>query len=175
MSVSFEYSFEELTNNELKIYGRKTTDMGISLWKQIVINKSWITWIITKLRTATIDDYETWHKEFSEKYQDCELSIMMHPAETQYSYVDIFPIWEDGKKRTPGIEIPYLSWNKTKLMAEFIEPFLVDLSKFLSEEERNSLPQPWPENGKNELPESDDGKISLKFVGEIDPKEYFGH
>lgn len=175
MSVNFEYSFEELPNDELKINGRKTTDMGMSLWTQIIIKKSWISWIITTLRTASIDDYETWGKNIVNDYMDCELALMMHPAETRYSYVGIFPIWKDEKKITPAIEIPYLSWNKTKLMAEFIEPFLVDLSKFLSEEERNSLPQPWSENGKNELPESDDGKISLKFVGEIDPKEYFGH
>ena len=78
------------------------------------------------------------------------------------------------KKTTPGIEIPYLSWNKAKLMSEFIEPFLVDLSKFLSEEERKKLPEPWPVNEKTENNESDNTKISLKFVGEINPKEYFG-
>lgn len=175
MSVNFEYNFEELQNNELKIYGRKTTDMGTGLWEHIVIKKSWISWIITALRTASIDDYEIWGKNIVNEYIDCDLALMMHPAETQYSYVGIFPIWKDEKKITPAIGIPYLSWNKTKLMSEFIEPFLVDLSKFLSEEERKKLPEPWPVNEKTENNESDNGRISLKLVGEIDPKEYFGH
>lgn len=174
MSVNFEYSFEELPNNELKINGRKTTDMGMSLWKKIIIKKSWISWIITTLRTATIDDYETWKKIIKNKYDNCELMLIMNPRETDYSYLKILPFWSEEKKTTPGIEIPYLSWNKTKLMSEFIEPFLVDLSQFLSEEERNKLPKPWNENEKDTTPESDSGKISLRFVEEIDPEDYFG-
>lgn len=173
MSVSFEYSFDELENNELKI--NASTDIMGLINHSIIINKNWISWIITTLRTATIDDYETWGKNIVNEYKDCDLALMMHPAETQHSYVGIFPIWKDEKKRTPAIEIPYLSWNKTKLMSEFIEPFLVDLSKFLSEEERKKLPEPWPVNEKTEDNESDNGRISLKLVGEIDPKEYFGH
>ena len=173
MSVNFEYTFEELDNNELRI--NTSIDIMGKINNSIIINKSWITWIIATLRTATIDDYEIWHKEFSEKYQNCELALMMHPAETQYSYIGIFPIWKDEKKRTPGIEIPYLSWSKSRLMSEFIEPFLVDLSKFLTEEERNALPKPWAENEQNKEDTNDEeGHISLKFVQEIDPKDYFG-
>lgn len=174
MSVNFEYNFNELCNNELQIKGKRTDSSGCSGWDTIIIKKSWISWIITTLRTATIDDYETWGKNIVNEYIDCDLALMMHPAETRHSYVGIFPIWKDEKKRTPAIEIPYLSWNKTKLMSEFIEPFLVDLSKFLSEEERKKLPEPWPVSEKTETEESDNGRISLKLVGEIDPKEYFG-
>ena len=68
----------------------------------------------------------------------------------------------------------YLSWNKTKLMSEFIEPFLVDLSKFLSEEERKKLPKPWNQNSIEKKSDNSEGQISLKFVEEIDPKEYYG-
>ena len=175
MSVNFEYSFNELCNNELQIKGKRTDSSGCSGWDTIIIKKSWISWIITTLRTATIDDYETWGKNIVNEYIDCDLALMMHPAETQHSYIDIFPIWKDEKKRTPPINIPYLSWNKAKLMSEFIEPFLVDLSKFLSEEERKKLPEPWPVSKKTETEESDNGRISLKFVGEINPKEYFGN
>lgn len=99
----------------------------------------------------------------------------MNPRETDYSYLKILPFWSEEKKTTPGIEIPYLSWNKTKLMSEFIEPFFEDLSKFLSDEERNKLPNPWSVNEKIDNKESDNTKISLKFVGEINPKEYFGN
>ena len=68
------------------------------------------------------------------------------------------------------------------LMSEFIEPFLVALSQFLTEEERNKLPPPWSERkeekqGKKKRKkddQSDDGRISVRFVGEIDPRDYFG-
>ncbi len=173
MSVSFEYSFDELENNELEI--NASTDIMGLINHSIIINKNWISWIITTLRTATIDDYETWKKFIKNKYKNCELMLIMNPRETDYSYLKILPFWSEEKKTTPGIEIPYLSWNKAKLMSEFIEPFLVDLSKFLSEEERKKLPEPWPVSEKTETEESDNGRISLKLVGEIDPKEYFGN
>lgn len=175
MSVSFEYNFEELENDELKINGKRIDSFGGGVWDSIIINKSWISWIITTLRTATVSDYETWKKFIKNKYKNCELMLIMNPRETDYSYLKILPFWSEEKKTTPGIEIPYLSWNKTKLMSEFIEPFLEDLSKFLSDEERKKLPEPWPVNEKIDNKESDNTKISLKFVGEINPKEYFGH
>ena len=64
-------------------------------------------------------------------------------------------------------------------MSEFIEPFLVALSQFLTEEERGKLPPPWSEKEEEEKKkgkrkrkkddQSDDGRISVRFVGEIDP------
>lgn len=59
MSVNFEYNFEELENDELKINGKRTDSFGGGVWDSIIINKSWISWIITTLRTATVSDYET--------------------------------------------------------------------------------------------------------------------
>ncbi len=173
MSVNFEYSFEVLNDTEIRINGKRTDSFG-GVWDSIIINRSWISWIITTLRTATIDDYETWKKFIKNKYDNCELMLIMNPREIDYSYLKIFPFWSEEKKTTPGIEIPYLSWNKTKLMSEFIEPFLEDLSKFLSEEERNKLPKPWNENEKGEKKASDEGRISLRFVREINPEDYFG-
>ena len=51
-------------------------------------------------------------------------------------------MWKNEKRRTSAIEIPYYdaAGNKAKLMSEFIEPFLVELSQFLTEEEREKLP-----------------------------------
>ena len=69
-------------------------------------------------------------------------------------------------------------------MSEFIEPFLVALSQFLTEEERGKLPPPWSEKEEEEKKkgkrkrkkddQSDDGRISVRFVGEIDLRDYFG-
>ena len=173
MNVDFEYNFEELENDELRINGKRTDSFGGGVWDSIIINKSWISWIITTLRTTTIDDYETWGKNIVKKFIGCELALMMHPRDNDYSYITIFPIWNDEKRRTPGIEIPYLSWSPERLMSEFIEPFLLDLSKFLTEEEKQKLPKSWDRNSMGKKSNNTEGQISLKFVEEINPKDYF--
>lgn len=109
MSVNFEYSFEELDNNELRINGKRTDSFGGGHWKHIIINKSWISWIITTLRNAIIDDYDTYGKEFIIEYESCDLVILIKLRERDYSYFKIFPIWNDESKTKPGIELPYLS------------------------------------------------------------------
>ena len=167
MGVNFEFNFEELDNNELRINGRRTDS---------------IFWIITTLRNLTYKDYNTWQKSIENDYEDCELIILMYLFENRYSYIKIFPIWKDEELKAPPIEIPYLSWNKRLLMSEFIEPFLVALSQFLTEEERGKLPPPWSERkedkqGKKKRKkddQSDDERISVQFAGEIDPRDYFG-
>ena len=123
MSAYFEYNFEELDNNELRINGRRADFLSFRQWRSIIIKKEWISWIITTLRNLTYEDYNTWEKTVGIK----------------------FPIWKDEELKAPPIEIPYLSWNKRLLMSEFIEPFLVALSQFLTEEERGKLPPPWSE------------------------------
>ena len=130
----------------------------------------------------TYEDYNTWEKTVGINYEDCELAIIMCLLEGEYSFIKIFPIWKDEERITPPIEIPYLSWNKRLLMSEFIEPFLVALSQFLTEEERGKLPPPWSERkeekqGKKKRKkddQSDDERISVRFAGEIDPRDYFG-
>ena len=94
------------------------------------------------MRNLTWLDYNSGEKEIVKEYDDCELAIIMCLFEKEYSYIVIFPNWKDKSRRTPSIKIPYLSWNKRLLMSEFIEPFLVALSQFLTEEERNKLPPP---------------------------------
>ena len=121
MSAYFEYNFEELDNNGLRINGKSSYS---DEWDTIIIKKEWIAWIITTLRNLTWMDY--------------------------YSFIKIFPVWKDEERITPSIKIPYLSWNKRLLMLEFIEPFLVALSQFLTEEERGKLPPPWSEREEEE-------------------------
>ena len=182
MGVNFEFNFEELDNNELRINGRRTDSYGVAMWDSIIIKKEWIFWIITTLRNLTYKDYNTWQKSIENDYEDCELIILMYLFENRYSYIKIFPIWKDEELKAPPIEIPYLSWNKRLLMSEFIEPFLVALSQFLTEEERGKLPPPWSERkedkqGKKKRKkddQSDDERISVQFAGEIDPRDYFG-
>ena len=86
------------------------------------------------MRNLTYEDYNTWEKTVGINYEDCELALIMFLLEKEYSFIKIFPIWKDEELKAPPIEIPYLSWNKRLLMSEFIEPFLVALSQFLTEE-----------------------------------------
>ena len=184
MKVNFEFNFEELDNNELRINGRRTDFFSVKQWKSIIIKKEWISWIITTLRNLTYEDYNTWQKSIKNDYGDCKLLILVYLFEGEYSYVKILPYWQDKKRTILAIKIPYLSWNKSLLMSEFIEPFLVALSQFLTEEERGKLPPPWSEREEEEKKkgkrkrkkddQSDDGRISVRFVGEIDPRDYFG-
>ena len=184
MKVNFEFNFEELDNNELRINGRRTDFFSVKQWKSIIIKKEWISWIITTLRNLTYEDYNTWQRRIRNDYEDCKLLILVYLFEGEYSYVKILPYWQDKKRTILAIKIPYLSWNKGLLMSEFIEPFLVALSQFLTEEERGKLPPPWSEREEEEKKkgkrkrkkddQSDDGRISVRFVGEIDPRDYFG-
>ena len=181
MNAYFEFNFEELDNNELRINGKSSYS---DRWDSIIIKKEWIAWIITTLRNLTYEDYNTWEKTVGINYEDCRLVILINLLEKEYSFIKIFPVWKDEERITPSIKIPYLSWNKRLLMSEFIEPFLVALSQFLTEEERGKLPPPWSEKEEEEKKkgkrkrkkddQSDDGRISVRFVGEIDPRDYFG-
>ena len=164
MSAYFEFNFEELDNNELRINGKSSY---ADEWDTIIIKKEWITWIITTLRNLTWMDYNSGGKEIVKEYDDCELAIIMCLLEGEYSFIKIFPVWKDEERITPSIKIPYLSWNKRLLMSEFIEPFLVALSQFLTEEEKGK-------RKRKKDDQSDDGRISVRFVGEIDPRDYFG-
>ena len=150
MKVNFEYNFEELDNNELRINGRRTDSYGVAMWDSIIIKKEWISWIITTLRNLTYEDYNTWQRRIINDYEDCRLIIRIFLRENDYSFIKINPFWKDKNRIISKIEIPYLSWNKRLLMSEFIEPFLVALSQFLTEEERGKLPPPWSEREEEE-------------------------
>ena len=102
------------------------------------------------MRNLTYEDYNTWQRRIRNDYEDCRLIIRIFLRENDYSFIKIFPVWKDEERITPSIKIPYLSWNKGLLMSEFIEPFLVALSQFLTEEERGKLPPPWREREEEE-------------------------
>ena len=97
MKVNFEFNFEELDNNELRINGKSSY---ANKWNTIVINtivikKEWISWIITTLRNLTWLDYNSGGKEIVKEYEDCELAIIMFLLEGEYSFIKIFPVWKD--------------------------------------------------------------------------------
>ena len=154
MSAYFEYNFEELDNNELRINGKSSyTDD----WDTIIIKKEWIAWIITTLRNLTYEDYNTWQKGIENDYEDCELLILVYLFEGEYSYIKILPSWKDEERITPAIKIPYLSWNKRPPWSE------------REEEEKKK-----GKRKRKKDDQSDDGRISVRFIGEIDPRDYFG-
>ena len=131
---------------ELRINTRTGSDYGAGSWDSwdsVVIKKEWIPWIITTLRNATEEDFcpPEWRRYFKNAYEDCTLGICVWlEHDLYYSHIEIFPRWKDEKRWTPAIEIPYRYGNKARAMSEFIEPFLVELSQFLTEEEREKLP-----------------------------------
>ena len=92
MSAYFEFNFEELDNDELRINGKSSY---ANKWNTIVIKKEWISWIITTLRNLTWMDYNSGEKEIVKEYDDCELAIIMFLLEGEYSFIKIFPFWKD--------------------------------------------------------------------------------
>ena len=92
MKVNFEFNFEKLDNNELRINGKSSY---ANKWNTIVIKKEWIAWIITTLRNLTWLDYNSGGKEIVKEYDDCELAIIMFLLEGEYSFIKIFPVWKD--------------------------------------------------------------------------------
>ncbi len=175
LNADFEYSFEELDNDELRINGKRTGTFGGGQQKSIVIQKNWIPWIISTLRNLSVDNYQTRVESIINKWGTCQLTLSICPIGDGYSYIKIFPMWKDEKKISPALEIPYFPWhakneqsytltskwrytrfefnfeesdNDLKIMSEFIEPFLVALSQFLPEEERKKLSPPWSPKGE---------------------------
>ena len=91
MNAYFEFNFEELDNNELRINGKSSYS---DRWDSIIIKKEWIAWIITTLRNLTWMDYNSGGKEIVKEYDDCELAIIMFLLEGEYSFIKIFPVWK---------------------------------------------------------------------------------
>ena len=56
MGVNFEFNFEELDNDELRINGRRADFLSFRQWRSIIIKKEWISWIITKKRVDILDN-----------------------------------------------------------------------------------------------------------------------
>ena len=122
MGVNFEFNFEELDNNELRINGRRTDSYGVAMWDSIIIKKEWISWIITTLRNLTWLDYNSGEKEIVKEYEDCELAIIMFLLEGEYSFIKIFPVWKDEV----DIQIIYNSDKSTKRPLGFFVEYKID-------------------------------------------------
>ena len=178
MNVNFEFSFEEkadnedLNDDELAINAVRADSFGRGQWESIIIKKAWIPLIITTLRNATIDDYNI-PQTLVYEYGDCNLSFIINVVPFDYSYIKIYPVWKNENKSSWNIEIPYVSGKETKLMSEFIEPFLVALSQFLTEEERGKLPPPWSVNEKKELCQRPCGDLPFWFGIWFEDKERY--
>ena len=178
VGVDFEFNFkeesgnEELNDDELEINAKRTDSFGRGKWESVIIKKAWIPWIITALRNATIGDYNT-PQSLVNEYEDCNLILFIKTAPLDYSYVKIHPIWKNEDKSSWDIEIPYVSRNNTNLMSEFIEPFLVALSQFLTEEERGKLPPPWTVNEKQELCQKPCANLPFWFGVWLEGKERY--
>ena len=89
MKVNFEFNFEKLDNNELRINGKSSY---ANKWNTIVIKKEWISWIITTLRNLTWLDYNSGGKEI---VRTVNWHIIMCLLEGEYSFIKIFPVWKD--------------------------------------------------------------------------------
>ena len=122
MGVNFEFNFEELDNNELRINGRKADSFSTKQRRSIIIKKEWVSWIITTLRNLTYEDYNTWEKTVGINYEDCELAIIMCLFEREHSYIDIFPIWKDEV----DIQIIYNSDKSTKRPLGFFVEYKIE-------------------------------------------------
>ena len=119
MKVNFEFNFEKLDNNELRINGKSSyTDE----WDTIIIKKEWISWIITTLRNLTWLDYNSGGKEIVKEYEDCELAIIMFLLEGEYSFIKIFPVWKDEV----DIQIIYNSDKSTKRPLGFFVEYKIE-------------------------------------------------
>ena len=119
MSAYFEYNFEELDNNELRINGKSSY---ADEWDTIIIKKEWIAWIITTLRNLTWLDYNSGGKEIVKEYEDCELAIIMFLLEGEYSFIKIFPVWKDEV----DIQIIYNSDKSTKRPLGFFVEYKIE-------------------------------------------------
>ena len=177
-NVHFEFYFEEkadneeLNDDELEINAKRTDSFGRGQWESIIIKKAWIPLIITTLRNATIDDYNT-PQTLVYEYGYCNLSFIINVVPFDYSYIKIYPVWKNENKSSWNIEIPYVSRKETKLMSEFIEPFLVALSQFLTEEERGKLSPPWSVNEKKELCQRPWGDLPFWFGVWLEGKDWY--
>ena len=176
--MKYSHKIEELKNDELKLVSDEAGTID-----SVIITKEMIPWIINTLRGASFEDYNDEKGDWRKQFADCTVLIGKDyfVESTPYSYITIFPYWGENPKTTAHIIIPYTRQFKELTMSEFIEPFLCDLEKYLSKEEREKLLNPWTINQTREqvvekwqkTHTSNPNEVKIKFVGEINPKEFF--
>ena len=142
-------------------------------------------WIINTLRNARLDDYYTEGMEWETKEFDIYLKRLLIKTSffvrsTPYSEIQIYPSWIDAKKRSAPVNIPYNKAEPEILMSEYIEPVLIELEKYVPTADKGKIAKPWDINmkmeeyrRKQEEENNNQGKLKLKFVGEISSSELF--
>lgn len=176
--MDFSFKIVELNNNEIKLSVSKYTG-------SIILRKDMCLWIINTLRNATLEDYYTEGKEWETKEFDTYLKRLLIKTDffvrsTPYSDIQIYPSWNDDKKRSAPVIIPYNKAVPEILMSEFIEPVLKELEKYVPAVDKEKIAKPWNINAKmdeyrkqREEENKNQGKLKLNFVGEISPSELF--
>lgn len=171
----YNYCVKELNEKEVLLCGgylRKT---------EMFVKKEWIFWLINTIRKMTPFDFENPRTFFMINSNDSYLAISLEIKDRDLSHMEIFSHWNDESKNAPSFSMPYPAGNEKRMMA-YIEPVLFELSKYLPEEEQKKLVKPWECTMSDEEWEKYKGSSrdnnaigTVKFVGEIDPKEYFCH
>lgn len=178
--MKYSHKIEEIENGELKLISNEAGTID-----SIIITKEMIPWIINTLWGACFEDYNSEKTKWREKINDCTVLIGtdFFVERTPYSYIEVYIYWgSNNPKNSAPIIIPYNRQFKELTMSEFIEPFLCDFEKYLTKEEQEKLLKPWSINQTREqvvekwqkTHTSDPNEIKINFVGEIDPKDYFG-
>ena len=169
----YNYSVKELNENEILLCG------GYIAYTEMFLKKEWISWLINTIRGMSPYDFENSKSFYMLKSTDSYLAISLEIKDRDLSYMDIFSHWNDENKNKNSFSMPYPAGNEKRIMA-YIEPVLCELAKFLPEEEQNQLVKPWACNMNDEawaeykgLSKETENSGSVKFVGEIDPKDYF--
>lgn len=173
MKKLFIYKVIELNVMELKIYGNYMKN-GF-----IIVKKEWLPWLINSIRGRTPDDFNIDYNPSEIKSSDCELCIYNYIRENDLSYFAIDSEWQDSEKNDTCLRIPYPALNKHLIMA-YIEPLLCDLAKYLPKEEQEKLVKPWScnmtfEEWEQRNNSNKNNNSEVRFVQEIDPKDYFGN
>ena len=171
----YNYCVKELNEKEVLLCG------GYLNNTKIAIKKEWISWIINSIRSMNPSDFDNPDTFKTFESNDSHISIMNTIEDRDFSIMEIYVRWNDRAKRAPSFSMPYPAGNEKRMMA-YIEPVLFELSKYLPEEEQKKLVKPWECTMSDEEWEKYKGSSrdnnaigTVKFVGEIDPKEYFGH
>ena len=168
------FDVKELNDTEIMLCGGYLSDT------KLIIKKEWISWIINSIRNMTQSDFYNPDTFITKESEDSHISIMNTLKDRDFSILEIYVRWNDKNKRAPAFSMPYPAGNENRIMA-YIEPVLCELSKFLTEEEQKKLAKPWSCNMNDEEwaeYKSDSQKNGntgdVRFIGEINPKEYFG-
>ena len=143
--VMFYAEIKEHENDELEIKGYKWS-VRFQEYRHhtIYIPKESIPWIISTFRKEETGKTMAYDHNAVKQFTECRINFFFEVGDNDFSWVEIYPYWEDKEKRKAPISIPYLSMMGRKGgEMKYIEPFLKQLEAYLTPEERAKLPEPW--------------------------------